>query len=154
RTVKLSQDIRDASLTENILIGNEIEQRVLIDQEAKLIYVNKNTYNAIPFTDDLISNIINTELHMYHQNQICMGTSGAIYVYNADFSIHRQYQHHPEKKSGIPRAGVNSFFEDKDGMIWVSFWEAGLFKLDTKKDTWTSFPKMGNRNNPYKVLQD
>lgn len=153
-TFKLSQAINNASLTQNIVTINELDGRILIGAHAGLFVIHKNTYKAVPFPDERLSNSRITDLLVDRQNRLWVGTSGAIYVYNADFSLHRQYQHHPEKKSGIPRAGVNSFFEDKDGMIWVSFWEAGLFKLDTKKDTWTSFPKMGNRNNPYKVLQD
>lgn len=75
-------------------------------------------------------------------------------VYNKDLSIIQNYQddHNPIYK--IPSGTVNTIFEDKKGNIWVAIWEQGLFKLDIQTNQFIAYPKLGTRNNPFKLFED
>jgi hypothetical protein len=49
---------------------------------------------------------------------------------------------------------VNSIYEDADKNIWVTLWERGLHRYDSKKDIFMAMPQIGTLNNPFKVFQD
>lgn len=49
---------------------------------------------------------------------------------------------------------MNSIYEDADKKIWVTLWERGLHRYDSKKDTFVAMPQIGTLNNPFRVFQD
>lgn len=49
---------------------------------------------------------------------------------------------------------MNSIYEDADKNIWVTLWERGLHRYNSKTDSFIAMPHIGVLNNPFKVFQD
>src|SRR5690606_12907295 len=56
--------------------------------------------------------------------------------------------------NAIPPGSISNIFQDQNGDIWMSIWDAGLHKLDKKQQQFVAFPPIGIRNNPFKIIQD
>ena len=79
---------------------------------------------------------------------VWVGTLTSVFRCSADFSSCKRYD------SSLPVTSVNSIYEDADKNIWVTLWERGLHRYDSKKDIFMAMPQIGTLNNPFKVFQD
>ena len=52
-----------------------------------------------------------------------------------------------------PKTSVNQIYLDRQGNIWVMFWEHGLYRYDTSGKCFRAAPRIGKRNNPFHILQ-
>ena len=79
---------------------------------------------------------------------IWVGTLTSVFRCSADFSFCKRYD------STLPVTSVNSIYEDTDKNIWVTLWERGLHRYNSKTDSFIAMPHIGVLNNPFKVFQD
>ncbi|WP_437921046.1 hybrid sensor histidine kinase/response regulator transcription factor [Sphingobacterium sp. LRF_L2] len=153
-TFKLKNRENKIVTDQNITAIEEASQNLLVGTDNGLYVFNKKTYSAQPFPDSLLDGKRITSIFIDKQSAIWIGTSNAIYVYRSDFSRMKQYIHNPKDARTLPKGTINTIFEDSKGNMWVSVWCAGLFKLDKAKNKFSSYPSLGSRNNPFKILED
>ncbi|TJZ62178.1 response regulator [Sphingobacterium olei] len=139
---------------QNITSVNEIEGALLLATQSGLYILDKKSYKVRPFPDQTLENANITTIHIDKESNIWIGTFNAIHVYRPDLSLKKKYTHDPNNKNTIPSGTVNTVFEDSRGNIWMGIWGAGLFKLNKNVDRFISYPKLGSRNNPFRILED
>ncbi|MFD1768612.1 hybrid sensor histidine kinase/response regulator transcription factor [Sphingobacterium suaedae] len=154
RTIRLTAPSGDATLVQNITTISEVNGHLLVGADAGLYIIFKDTYKAIPFPDQRLAHEKITDILVDKRRRIWVGTAQGMHVYGSDFRYLTSYGSETDRNSGLPHAGVNSFFEDLDGSIWICFWEAGLYKLNPTNERAVAYPPLGNRNNPYRMMRD
>lgn len=141
-------------LNQHIISVAEIRNTILVGGEKGLFTIDKKTYRVAPFPDKRMKQERIKDIFISRDSSIWVGTLTGIYIYHADFTLRKEYQNKAGQKNFIPPGGVNSFFEDVRGDMWVTLWESGIHKLDKKNNRFISYPTIGGRNNPYKMFQD
>ncbi|MBE8721522.1 hybrid sensor histidine kinase/response regulator transcription factor [Sphingobacterium pedocola] len=139
---------------QNITSIGEVKGRLLLATQNGLFVMDKKSYEVLPFPDRALEHANITTIHIDRNANIWIGTLNAIYVYRPDLSLVKKYTHDPSNKNSIPPGTVSLIFEDSSGNMWMSIWGAGLFKLNKIKDRFISYPKLGSRNNPFRMLED
>ena len=110
--------------------------------------LDKRTYQIIPVIhNDLKDQEIRTMI-VDSDGWIWVGTLTSVFRCSADFSFCKRYD------STLPVTSVNSIYEDTDKNIWVTLWERGLHRYNSKTDSFIAMPHIGVLNNPFKVFQD
>lgn len=110
--------------------------------------LDKRTYQIIPVIhNDLKDQEIRTMI-VDSDGWIWVGTLTSVFRCSADFSFCKRYD------STLPVTSVNSIYEDADKNIWVTLWERGLHRYNSKTDSFIAMPHIGVLNNPFKVFQD
>lgn len=153
-TFKLKDENGDTVANQNILTISELDDKLLLGAENGVYVLEKKTYHILPFSDDRLKGQRVAAILIDRQSKIWIGTQNAIYVYNKDFSLHATFEPHAENGSAIPHGSINFIFQDRDGEIWAGVWDAGLHKLDKKKQQFVALSPIGIRNNPFKIIQD
>ena len=146
---------RSGLKTPDLLTNNEItcitENRngyLFIGTKKGINILNKRTYQITPVEhSDLKDQEIRTMI-VDSEGWVWVGTLTSVFRCSADFSSCKRYD------SSLPVTSVNSIYEDADKNIWVTLWERGLHRYDSKKDIFMAMPQIGTLNNPFKVFQD
>lgn len=109
--------------------------------------LDKRTYQIIPVIhNDLKDQEIRTMI-VDSDGWIWVGTLTSVFRCSADFSFCKRYD------STLPVTSVNSIYEDTDKNIWVTLWERGLHRYNSKTDSFIAMPHIGVLNNPFKVFK-
>lgn len=139
----------------NLLTNNEItciaENRngyLFIGTKKGINILNKRTYQITPVEHNELKDQEIRTMIVDSEGWVWVGTLTSVFRCSADFSYCKRYD------SSLPVTSVNSIYEDADKTIWVTLWERGLHRYDSKKDVFVSMPRIGTLNNPFKVFQD
>ena len=146
---------RSGLKTPDLLTNNEItciaENKngyLFIGTKKGINILDKRTYQIIPVThNDLKDQEIRTMI-VDSDGWVWVGTLTSVFRCSADFSYCKRYD------STLPVTSVNSIYEDADKNIWVTLWERGLHRYNSKTDSFIAMPQIGDLNNPFKVFQD
>ena len=149
------QTFRSDMNNPNLLTNNEItclvedkNHNIWIGTKEGVNILNRNTFEIRHIRVDYIQSGIIRCILAASDGAIWIGTGNTVYRYNLEEG---KIENMSER--GIPSAGINSIYEDKYGDIWVSLWNWGLHRY--KKDgTVVSYPKIGHKNNPFKIFHD
>lgn len=132
----------------------EINNYLLLGSQNGLFLLDKRNFSVSPFPDRRVqSENINCIL-VDKYNSIWVGTAKGIYVYDANLNKKQSYLSGTAAGDLPPSTSISDIFEDQEGKIWVSVWEKGLLQLDKSSGHFRQYPKIGNRNNPFKMFQD
>ena len=71
-------------------------------------------------------------------NNLWIGTSDGVYVYNKVSKSFKLYKHNPDKHNSIAGNFVRYIIEDEHGFIWMAT-HSGLSKLDVERNLFTNF---------------
>lgn len=146
---------RSGLKTPDLLTNNEItcitENRngyLFIGTKKGINILNKRTYQITPVEHNELKDQEIRTMIVDSEGWIWIGTLTSVFRCSADFSFCKRYD------SALPVTSVNSIYEDADKKIWVTLWERGLHRYDSKKDTFVAMPQIGTLNNPFRVFQD
>lgn len=139
----------------DLLTNNEItcfaednNGHLLIGTKKGVNILDKKTYQIKHFKNKEVYGQEIKSILVTSDGNIWIGTINQVYRFNADFSFAKQYE------DSLPITSVNSFYEDKDGILWVMLWRNGLHKYDKSTDSFIRFPVIGTIDNPFKIFQD
>lgn len=153
-TFKLKNETGKIVDDQNITEIAELGDHLLLATGNGLYTLNKQSYAIRPFPNQVLRDQRITSIMLDKHKNIWIGSNNAIYVFRPDFSLWKSYKHDLTDKSSIPEGTINTIFEDNEGTIWMAVWTGGLHKLNTQHDRFQAFPKIGGRNNPFKIFQD
>ena len=149
------QTFRSNITNPNLLSSNNVKTMAettdyyLFGTNKGLNVLDKNTFKTrkLPFAD--INNVEIRSIIIDNSGYIWVGTYRTIVRITPDLS-------HCEdmSRTGIPRTSVNQIYADKSGNIWVMLWEKGLHKFDPKRQKFIQYPRIGERDNPFRMLQN
>ena len=146
---------RSGLKTPSILTNNEItciaENRngyLFIGTKKGINILNKRTYQITPVEHSELKDQEIRSMMVDSEGRVWVGTLTSVFRCSADFSHCKRYD------SSLPVTSVNSIYEDADKNIWVTLWERGLHRYDSKKDVFVAMPQLGALNNPFRIFQD
>ena len=146
---------RSGLKTPDLLTNNEItcitENRngyLFIGTKKGINILNKRTYQITPVEHNELKDQEIRTMIVDSEGWIWIGTLTSVFRCSADFSFCKRYD------SALPVTSMNSIYEDADKKIWVTLWERGLHRYDSKKDTFVAMTQIGTLNNPFRVFQD
>lgn len=146
---------RSGLKTPNLLTNNEItciaENRngfLFIGTKKGVNILNKRTYQITPVEHNELKDQEIRTMIVDNDGWVWIGTLTSVFRCSADFSFCKRYD------SSLSVTSVNSIYEDADKNIWVTLWERGLHKYNSKKDLFEALPSIGTLNNPFKIFQD
>lgn len=152
---------RSNMMNPNLLTNNDIscmeeddENQLWIGTKQGLNLLDKSNFKIRPFEDPILrSGQINC-LVRDKDGSIWIGTHQGLCRY--DFRNRKLKFYPPSQfdKKSIPGGGISSIYRDRQDRIWVMCWNQGLSLYNPKTDNFTRYPRLGNRNNPFRLYQD
>lgn len=143
----------EAAISNNIRALTEMDHILLVGTEKGLCKIDKATCRIEKIAcPQLLGQYVNAIL-IDNKRRIWLGTRSGIYVVDKNFNVQQHY-HVDSKYSPLPGNTVSSLYQDRNGVIWACLWERGFVRLDQNSNRFISLPKIGIRNNPFKIYQD
>lgn len=145
-----SNQKRPHLLTSNKItcFAEDQNNHLLIGTNKGVNVLNKSTYEITPLEGNEIAGREIKCIVVTSEGSVWIGTNKSVVRYNKDLTFNKQYE------NSLPITSINSLYEDSEKNLWVTLWRSGLYKYDSKNDTFTGFPIVGDDNNPFKVFQD
>lgn len=133
----------------DVLAINETRDYYLIGTRKGLCALDKRTLRMLkPEGEDLNDYEIRS-IVPDRDEHIWIGTYKRLIRLSADLKVYENYD-----KKGLPITSCNYIYKDNKGNIWAMFWRKGLFVYNRHKDRFTKLPKFGERDNPFRIIQD
>jgi signal transduction histidine kinase/ligand-binding sensor domain-containing protein/DNA-binding response OmpR family regulator len=135
-------------LTDNFItcFAEDSRGHLLIGTRKGVSILDKMNYHIRPLEyDEIKSQDINTIITA-RDSTVWIGTNLHLYRFRTDFTLLRRYDD--------CASGINHLFEDNDGNIWISAWCKGLYRYNKGSDSLIKYPKIGKRDNPFRLFQD
>lgn len=119
-------------------ITEDKEHRIWFGTKRGAYVINKKDYTVTPLTDEKIkSRVINT-INATSDGSIWISVGNTLYRYNMQMEFQKSYI--LEKKDTLRSVRVYSFYEDYNGIIWITQWNGGILKYDPEKDNFIAYP--------------
>lgn len=146
---------RSGITNSDLLTNNEItcisedhNGRLLVGTKRGLNILDKETYRITPFpNEEVISQEIRT-LMVASDGEIWVGTLTWVYRFSPDLKQYKKFDHE------LPVTSVNFIFQDANETIYVFLWDKGMHKYHPETGTFSELPRVGRRNNPFKLFRD
>ncbi|WP_308765163.1 response regulator [uncultured Bacteroides sp.] len=106
--------------------------------------IHKDTYQIIPFLDSKLQKKEIRDLFCDWRGNIWVAAEKSLYRCDAQLGVLKEY---PLKND------TNTFFEDRDGDLWLLTWNGEILKYDKPNDLFVKYAQMQN-SNPYRMTQD
>ncbi|MEA5127462.1 MAG: response regulator [Proteiniphilum sp.] len=134
-------------LTNNsIVCMSDNDSYVWIGTRKGLNLFEKETCRIFPVPENKLQNKDITGISI-DKNDICwVAAEGSIYKCDKDGNLLKEYP--------LTDFNINHVYNDNEGNLWVLAWNTGIFKYDSFTDSFFKFPKIGEQNNPFTILQD
>lgn len=147
---KLTRQIAGAEGLKAKTVVEDKQGNIILATENQGVYEMKNGTNRFDRIPDI--NIRNIDIaYVGKNNQLYIGSNGGgLCIYN--LQTHKLIEH-PFFSSGInlTKAKINSVIEDRQGNIWMSMLQKGVFMQPNDK---TDFEYMGNRLGARNLIGD
>lgn len=140
----------------HLLTNNEItsiaegENCILVGTKKGLNILNKKNLSIVPFPDEHIQNFEIKAILVASDSTVWVGANNLIHKYDKNLKLIERY----DNGEKLPINGISSIYEDQSNNIWISIWSSGLHKYNKVDNTFTHYPPIGKRNNPFKIFQD
>ena len=135
-------------LTDNeITCFTETPEYLLIGTQKGMNLLNKDNYQIQPFNEHELAQQTIRYVIRTQDGNIWIGSKDFIYRYDVNLTLKKKYKLPPSD-------GINQFYEDQAGRLWLTCWKIGLFLYDSSKDTFIPYPAIGKYNNPFRIFQD
>jgi len=151
---------RSSSINHNRLTNNNIQciaednqNRLWIGTIEGINILDKSNYSITPYDNSTIGRDRISDLCVDKAGSIWVATSGRGII-RIDRSQKNHIYQYNAKLGSIPSNRVSSIYQDREGNIWVMFWEGGLALYQPKQDNFKTLPPIGNSNNPIRMLED
>ena len=143
-TVLFRSDYRSPNrLADNIIncLADD-EKYVYIGTRGGLNVFNKRTWQLKQAHDQRLANTEIREFLRDRQGQLWVAAAGHLYVVKGD-SVRDCHFTHP----------INRIYEDREGKIWVTTWNQGLFLIHADGRA-EKYPPVGQHDNPFAIVED
>lgn len=133
----------------------EDSENLWVGTDEGLNLINKKSYQVKTLVvDEIKSSQVNTIL-VDRMRNVWVGTGNrGIYKFSPNGELIKRYYYDSKMRNSLPSDAVIHLYQDRQGRIWVSLWERGLCQYQPKTDNFYRYPKVGKRNNPFRVFQD
>lgn len=153
---------RSSPQTPGTMTSNEI-QYITEDNHSRIWVGTSEGVNIIDNTSFVIETLNNPYTNKERINSLLLDDEGMMWIGTTDYGVLRmnpetkEYQRFSADSDSplrLPGNTVNHIFKDKDGNLWISFWNRGLCMItkDAKKVVTPS--PIGPKNNPFHIMQD
>ncbi|MEQ9052514.1 MAG: two-component regulator propeller domain-containing protein, partial [Marinoscillum sp.] len=117
-----------------IWVGTRTAGISIFDWETETFSHHKNTDDPGSLSNNYVRKIL-----IDNQNNVLVGTSGGLNVYNWEDGTFERLLHDPENPSTVSHNTVFSIVEDAPGLFWVGSHSGGVDYLNLKARTFKHF---------------
>ena len=139
-----------SALTSNYIKSiSETEQYICIGTREGLNLIDKKTLSISKPNHDEIRD---REIHSMVKDQagnLYVSAENAIYKYDASLKSVCKLIIDAEK-----RKTATGLFTDDNNVLWAMVWGGGLYRYDEGREIFEKMPKIGEKDNPIKMIQD
>ncbi|MCW8310808.1 response regulator [Sphingobacterium sp. InxBP1] len=127
---------------------------LVLGSEKGVYLLDKRKYTLAPLQDKRLENVRINTLLVDRLQRLWVGTDDGLFIYDKHLNPLTERQLANILNRNMRAHTVNALFEDKQQNIWIGVWGLGLFQLAPGSKQLISYPKLGQRNAPYKLMQD
>ncbi|WP_294346463.1 response regulator [uncultured Sphingobacterium sp.] len=132
----------------------ELENKLILGGEKGVYVLNKRNYKVVPLNDPRVANVRVNTLLVDGSKRLWIGTDDGIYIYDSTLKPLTDAQMASILTNSMRGKTVNTIFQDSQARIWLGVWGDGLFRLSQGNNKLQSYPRLGHRNNPFKLMED
>ncbi|WP_333627052.1 response regulator [Sphingobacterium siyangense] len=132
----------------------ELGNKLILGSESGVYVLDKHNYRVFPLQDSRVNTVRVNTMMVDRQKRLWIGTDNGIFIYNKDLTPLTEAQSSQLLNNHMRGKTVNMIFQDSQTNIWIGVWGSGLFKLNPDSSTLRSYPRLGQRNNPFKIMED
>jgi ligand-binding sensor domain-containing protein len=138
----------------NILcLAEDHNHHLWIGTQDGLNVLDKKTGNIQRVPVPGIPNPIVACILVTSNNEIWLGLDEGLFKYSLE-SNEFIYLNRNNSNGILSDSPVKSLLEDSYGDIWIGTWSKGLFRYDSKKQTFVAYPQMNERNSAHVIYED
>jgi len=132
----------------------ELENKLILGSEKGVYVLDKRNYKVFPLNDPRVATVRVNALMVDNSKRLWIGTDNGIFIYNSDLQPLTEAQSSYILNSTMRGKTINTIFQDSQAQIWIGVWGSGLFKLSPENKTLHAYPRLGQRNSPFKLMED
>ncbi|MFV0471338.1 MAG: two-component regulator propeller domain-containing protein [Paludibacteraceae bacterium] len=153
---------RSSALTPGKLTNNEIEcieednqNRLWIGTYEGINIFDKKSYSIQSLKNKFIEKERINHIFNDSKGHIWIGTStqGVICI-NSSTGEFERFSTDADSRLKLQGNNAKYIYEDKDGIVWIMLWKAGLCAIDQSRKNIFYAPNLGVYNNPFRMMQD
>lgn len=145
-----TQEFKNNYKSPNLLVDNDIlcftddDQWLWVGTGKGISLIDKTTYQSIPFPDHRVADTRIKDLRTDRKGSIWIVTDNALHKCSSPRKVDKSY---------TLKNSPTTLYEDHSGYIWALTWNGGVYRYDSKLDTFIQYAEFGS-NNAYRMLQD
>ena len=146
-----SDDKSPHLLTHNSIVSlSDNDLYVWIGTRRGVNLFDKKTGRILPFPGKELQNKEIGCIMTDRNNFTWIATPGKIYKCDRKAFVVKEYS--VAGPDGI--SSIHFVYEDRSGNIWALTWGSGLFKYTAESDSFVGYPRIGEKNTPFTMMQD
>lgn len=116
--------------------------------------IDKKQYEISDWNYPPLKNVRINRIMRDSKDNIWICAQNGLYKYSSRTKRIIAYHSKNGDNNSLPGNEVNYIYEDQNNELWITIWECGLCKYIPDRDNFERYPKIGKRNNPFRVFQD
>lgn len=119
-------------------LAEDHKHQIWIGTESGVFIHDKHSETSKRIDDEYLTGIQCRSLYISASNEVLIGTSRGLYIYNQEGEFLERFLHQSEMSAGLSHNVVRSFYEDTQKRLWIGTFD-GLNCLDRKKGVVTKY---------------
>lgn len=132
----------------------ELENKLILGGEKGVYVLDKRNYKVFPLNDPRVATVRVNTLMVDRSKRLWIGTDDGIFIYDSALMPLTDAQSAHFLNNRMRGKTINTIFQDSQAQIWLGVWGTGLFKLSLGNNKLQPYPRLGPRNNPFKLMED
>ncbi|WP_312187938.1 response regulator [Sphingobacterium sp.] len=132
----------------------ELENKLILGGEKGVYVLDKRNYKIFPLNDPRVATLRVNTMMVDRSKRLWIGTDDGIFIYDSTLKPLTDVQSSRILNNRMPGKTINTLFQDSQAQMWIGVWGDGLFKLSPNNNKLHAYPRLGQRNSPFKLMED
>lgn len=135
-------------------LAEDKQNRIWIGTKQGINLLDRNTLKITPFEESPVQGDNINALACDDKGDMWIATSRGLFCYDNTRKVLKTYWSDPYDEKTLPDQTISHVSKDKQGNIWIMFWNGGLCRYLPESDNFERFPATKEMSSPFRLYQD